>query len=334
MSSIAHEFTTGWSAQNRYPYCECSNAYFSLNVTETDALQPTGHAFILRRFDTGAISLTTMFRAAFPNASDVQEKEEITWVKQNNDLAGNNGSSRDTNITRLAGIWVPPDLAAQLAREYDLGPVIQVVVEARPDPDVNYRRAGGKSTHNTPDSKSGIPTRLPPTTNSPTSAPSPKRRKEASPAPSEIRRSLRSTKSPGPRSSATKPSRKPPSRRTPDTDMKANHSLPSITDEFTQQDGGIEDVVQTELHDEDVAEQKAMIDQMKADRMGQSLNSQPKSKREREEETPAFNFEKPAAQVTERAIATNRRVSRVQLGPQAKSAAWGVAAFAFAASAM
>jgi len=48
---------------------------------------------LLHRYDTGAISLTTMFRAAFPNAPEHDEKAEVQWVKGTYDLSGNNGSS-------------------------------------------------------------------------------------------------------------------------------------------------------------------------------------------------------------------------------------------------
>jgi hypothetical protein len=104
--------------------------------------QDTGHAFILRRFDTGAISLTTMFRAAFPNASDADERTEIQWVRDTYDLSGNNGSTKDAHITRLAGTWVSPQVALELGQAYALGEIIEAVVQATPDPNGNYRRSG------------------------------------------------------------------------------------------------------------------------------------------------------------------------------------------------
>jgi hypothetical protein len=49
------------------------------------------------------------FRAAFPNASDSEEKLEVAWTTDTYDLSGNNGSTRDFHITRLqrrlAGVW-------------------------------------------------------------------------------------------------------------------------------------------------------------------------------------------------------------------------------------
>ncbi len=41
---------------------------------------PHEHAFILRRYDTGAISVTTMYKAAFPDASPEEEEREMKWV--------------------------------------------------------------------------------------------------------------------------------------------------------------------------------------------------------------------------------------------------------------
>lgn len=103
--------------------------------------QDNGHAFILRRFDTGAVSLTTMFRAAFPLASEEIERAELLWVKENYDLSGNNGSTKENHIIRLAGTWVGTALAVELGDQYAIGPLIQIVVNAQPDPNANYRRS-------------------------------------------------------------------------------------------------------------------------------------------------------------------------------------------------
>ena len=107
----------------------------------TSVLQPNGHAFILRRFDTGAISLTTMYRAAFPGAKDEDEKRETTWVKDNHELLGNNGSTKEPKIIRLAGTWVDPDLAVEIAETYALGDIIALIAKAVPDPKAVYRRS-------------------------------------------------------------------------------------------------------------------------------------------------------------------------------------------------
>ncbi len=153
-----------------------------------------------------------MFRAAFPNAPDADERAEIQWVKDNYDLSGNNGSTKDPHITRLAGTWVDPQLAIQLGKVYSLGALVDAVVEATPDPNGNYRRSGKaaapppavasatvnnivtttsgsitssavqSSTTVVPNPQSDAKT-LP--TPSPTMNPPAKRRKESSPAPSQ-----------------------------------------------------------------------------------------------------------------------------------------------------
>ncbi|TFK28095.1 hypothetical protein FA15DRAFT_665574 [Coprinopsis marcescibilis] len=108
-----------------------------LKINTTDG----EHAFILRRFDTQAISLTTMFRAAFPNAEEATEKAEVAWVKEHYNLLGTNGSTKEPHITRLAGVWVRSDTALELAAEYNMVDLIQVMVDAVPDPAGQYRRS-------------------------------------------------------------------------------------------------------------------------------------------------------------------------------------------------
>jgi hypothetical protein len=57
------------------------------------------HAFILRRYDTDAISLTTMFKVAFPGATEEEEAREMDWV-------GDSIESRLINRSR--GRSIPP----------------------------------------------------------------------------------------------------------------------------------------------------------------------------------------------------------------------------------
>ena len=57
-----------------------------------------------------------------------------------------------------------------------------------------------------------------------------------------------------------------------------------------------------------------------------------KRARQEEEEPLQFDFKEP--EVTERAIATNRRVEGTGLQPRTKSLAWGIAAFAVGMSAV
>lgn len=123
-------------------------------------------------------------------------------------------------------------------------------------------------------------------------------------------------------------------------------------------DGATTAIAMTELHDEDIASQKQMIADMKAQRDAAQASTledamdedrvkdeddessdeegeSPKEtaqplKRSREDEELKFEFKEPKAEseVTERAIVTNRRVSGFRLEPQQKSFAWGMAAFA------
>ncbi|KZO91562.1 hypothetical protein CALVIDRAFT_342596 [Calocera viscosa TUFC12733] len=120
---------------------------------------PNGHAFILRRFDTGAVSLTTMIRAAFPAATDDMEKSVTNWVRANYPIQGANGpTAAGTKNLRLAGTWIPANLAMHLAKDYDLAEIISPLVDAEPDPAVSYRKSA-RSAAASP--VAGVPTPAP-----------------------------------------------------------------------------------------------------------------------------------------------------------------------------
>ncbi|KAF7312297.1 APSES transcription factor [Mycena indigotica] len=314
---------------------------------KVDTPTPSGHAFILRRYDTGAVSLTTMFRAAYPMAdagaypktglntptylpAPESEKREFQWVKENYDLSGNNGSSRDpSSIPRLAGTWVSTDVAIELGEAYSLGELIHSVVEAQPDPNANYRRSGkGKDGAATTPSKT-LPTPPRASPNPPT-----KRRKEASPAPAPLvvspRRSAR-TKSPKPASqpipsltSVVKASKKS-SRRT-EVETLAGSDETAVDDDAGV--AAVEGSASSELREEDLAEQRKLISDLKEqrDKARSDVSKTVKRAREDEDKPLAFDFKEP--QVGERVIATNSRIS-----PSQKSAVWGVMAFAFGVTA-
>jgi len=284
------------------PTVTLPHSAISPTTAHRSASQDSGHAFILRRFDTGAISLTTMFRAAFPNAPEHDEKAEVQWVKDNYDLSGNNGSSKDNHITRLAGVWVSPRVALELSHVYKIDDIISSVVEAAPDPNGNYRRSGkaaaASSVNAAPSPSSNAESALPPPpiqsatkslpTPSPSSpAPNPlKRRKESSPAPTspvtsppEVskplpRRSAR-TKSPAPRSAAQMAPLTSLLNQTP----KVSRSSPKKQDELVVTPGGseetaVEDVAGSDLHEEDVSEQQKLIADLKAQRDAKKLAEQ------------------------------------------------------------
>jgi hypothetical protein len=108
-------------------------------------------------------------------------------------------------------------------------------------------------------------------------------------------------------------------------------------------------VVGTELRDQDIKEQHKLIQDLKdkrdasrkaqlkgeenmdvaADESSSSSSSSTtgkKREREDEDEPLKFNFKEP--ENAERALSTNRRVSRFNMEPRTKSFAWGLAAFA------
>ncbi|KAF9046955.1 hypothetical protein BDZ89DRAFT_1181177 [Hymenopellis radicata] len=280
--------------------------------------QTSGHAFILRRYDTGAVSATTMFRAA---------EGELQWIKDTYDLTGNNGSSRDTDT----------NLALELAGHYALGRLMDEVVAATPNPNGNYRRSGksGGATATPKGSEANLTATTPlkpvspnKSRTSPVDEPPTKRRKPvASPA----------TRSPSPayRSSPPAPRRstraKSPSFRAAAAELPKSSRTPRKS---TQK------VVHSELYSQDIAEQKDLINGLKAQREVASAEEEnidmeypSKNKRSREDEKPLKFEPKPQAPES-RVIATNRRVSRFHLEPKTKSVAWGVAAFVFGAGAV
>lgn len=365
--------------------------YFRPDLLFDAHFQEAGHAFVLRRYDTGAVSLTTMFRAAFPLANEQEEKAEIQWVRDTYDLSGTNGSAREAGITRLAGTWVHPPLAIELGKTYALGPLIETMIDAAPDPKGSYRRSAkgsNKDNNNVPppavvtpttttttttiQSESVIVSKPPsatkslPTPSPTTDNPPAKRRKESSPAPSQTsvkppsraspvkppsttstapRRSAR-TKSPAPRTLSALTS-----VRTPKRALKKEQPSVSLTpggSELTavDEEGPLveEGVAGKELMEEDIKEQRNLIENLKAQRAAaasqeemnhmdvseeEPISSSSNKKREREEEEEPLKFEFKEPEIDERPIASNRRVGRFNLEPRTKSFAWGVAAFAF-----
>ncbi|GHJ89909.1 hypothetical protein NliqN6_6311 [Naganishia liquefaciens] len=101
---------------------------------------PLEHAFILRRYDTGAISVTTMYKAAFPSATAEDEEREMKWIKSSFDMSGMNGS-RTCNAVKLAGNWAPLNLARHLAPAYKLEAWVEAMCTARPEVGVAYRKS-------------------------------------------------------------------------------------------------------------------------------------------------------------------------------------------------
>ncbi|KAI0749786.1 hypothetical protein C8Q80DRAFT_1269603 [Daedaleopsis nitida] len=322
-----------------------------------------GHAFILRRLDTGAISITTMFRAAFPTANDEAEKGEVNWIKLSFDTSGANKSGK----ARFAGHWVTPDVALYLAESYHLGHIIPSLAAAVPDPNTTFRRSKNQQQ--------------PTPAASPVAEPGPapaKRRREASPAspitaattvpPAEKPTSpppSRIPTSPNPRRSArlrsppaavppmqplvaTSPAKTPRSRRSVREEMHTPSDETAVDD-----DAEAAKVAEPKMH-EDVQEQKELIAKLKAERAANAAKAKATesqadaekllavdeqeteeisgTKRAREEEATAYRLkikEPGEGDVGERAMVTNSRVRLLsQLPPERKSLAWGALAFA------
>lgn len=292
-----------------------------------------------------------MFRAAFPGATDADEKQETAFVKDKNELLGNNGSTREPHIIRLAGTWVDPHLAVQFAEDYALGDIITLMAKAEPDPKVTYRKSSkatpkGKEPSANP-SAGGLPSPSP----SMATPSAPKRRKESSPAPSPA---AAKAISPAPRRSSRarsvqpaepslvllaspKASTKKP-RRGATVDM---YSTLGSEETVVEEDDEIAAMAGPDMS-QDIAEQKELIQKLKeakqaqAAKMDEDMEEEQtlKVKRAREEENPPLLFEFKEPEVGERAIATNQRVGYFNMRPQTKSVAWGIAAFAIGMGAM
>lgn len=290
---------------------------------------PGGHAFILRRFDTNAISLTTMYRAAFPGASEQEERKEMTWVKDNHELLGNNGSTKEPHIIRLAGTWVHPELALQFADTYALGDIITLMAKAEPDPKAAYRKSSKATTPKGKDSNASMSLPTPsPTLATPSAA---KRRKESSPAPAA------EAVSPPPRRSTRMRSLPPvsvpvsfvplasPKQSAKKTRRVVASSAGGSDETVVDDDAEIAAMAGPDMS-QDIAEQQELIKHLKAQRDTMSTGDEDgKSKRSREDEEAPLQFEFKEPEVGQRTIVTNKRV---WMEPRTKSVAWGVAAFA------
>jgi len=272
-----------------------------------------------------------MYRAAFPGASDQDEKKETLWVKDNHELLGNNGSAKEPHIIRLAGTWVDPDLATQFADTYALGDIIALMTKAEPDPTVTYRKSSKAATPKAKDASApmGLPTP------SPTLAPPSvaKRRKESpapvvkavSPPPRRSTRVRSPAPAPMPQTFSSLGSPKQSAKKT----RRAVALSIGGSDETVVGDDDAEIVAMAGPDmSQDIAEQQELINNLKSQRANAGENAgdqDTKSKRAREDEDVPLQFEFKEPEIGERVVVTNRRV---WMEPRTKSLAWGVAAFA------
>lgn len=281
-----------------------------------------------------------MFRACYPTASEDAEKAETAWVKNNFDTAGSNGNGK----LRLAGTWVPPNLAIQIARDYNLQAILSSLANAIPEAKAVYRKSGRQGgTNSSPQQAApiqghessqlvngvvtpalAIPTSLPPTTprsapgklakqtpkdkaNSP-ARPAKRARKSVSPAPSLI-----------PKASPAKVRSSP--RRPPKVQEEEEPDVPAPDP------------------DEDIAEAQEDVRRLKAEfaaaRAAESSDDDglvpqtPAKKRTIEETaTPPLRFNMEKIEESAMDVVQHRPVVNLRrLEPTQKAAAWGGLAF-------
>ena len=311
---------------------------------------PGGHAFILRRLDTNAISLTTMFRATYPQATEDAEKAEINWIKNNYELSGANKSGR----ARFAGTWASIDVALNIADTYSISHLLPALINSVPDPAQVYSKSRGKAPTQpltpqpTPPSppkptgpnkrrKEGTPQPTMRSSPAPASTPASAPIEITSPAPAPTPRRSTRLKSPAP---APIPLPLSP-RRTP----KLQRARVEPEEPQVPPTPATPEVIQTEEEEavvamepnmaEDIQEQRELIAGLKAQRAAaisrgeEQTETAPSLKRTIEEVEPPLVFTPREPEVEPRAVVTNSRIRFLRNpSPQTKSVFWGVAAFA------
>ncbi|EOR00054.1 hypothetical protein E3P92_02132 [Wallemia ichthyophaga] len=93
------------------------------------------HTFVLRRYDCNGISFGSLFKAAFPYATDEEEKNEFDYVKKNYDvMLVPTEEYRDTKLAKLAGFWIPIEVAQKLGKRYAMEDFLEALIKAdKPD---------------------------------------------------------------------------------------------------------------------------------------------------------------------------------------------------------
>lgn len=153
--------------------------------------------------------------------------------------------------------------------------------------------------------------------------------------------SVVSKAAPTPAKTPSKRTRKPKHEPAPVTPGGSDETAYEEEEERANETQEVEDVAAAGLHEEDVAEQKDLIENLKRQRAA-AMKSEDmevdgtKNKRSRagEEDSKKLNFDFKEPEVVERAIATNRRILGYLEEPRRRSFAWGLAAFVFGAGAV
>lgn len=236
------------------------------------------------------------------------------WVRANFDVSGANGSAGADGIPklRLNGTWVGATVAQYIAPAYGLGRTLTSLIEARPDPNQEYRKSSKASP--------SVTTQTAPSGDSLTPS-APKRRRGSSIPPA----TLSDTRALPVRSSPRRAVRSPAPRSTK-VSVQDTHT-PGGSDETAVEEG--EDETDALIPDmaQDIQEQKTLIADLiaKRDAAGGPVTPRNTRKRQDTETSPlAFDFNKEQ-EVGERAISGRKRV---QLQANQKAAAWGTLAFA------
>lgn len=266
-----------------------------------------------------------MFRAAFPDATEDDERSDAAWIKQVYDIAGANGGSKDStrNHLRLAGTWLPVDIAMNVAESYEIDHMVRPLTVAEPDSSQQPRKSN--NTNGTQEVQEIKPPSVAQPTTAPAKALSPpaKRRKAASPAaqtttnaplsPPAPTRKLRSSKSPAPAKPVSTAKARSSKRLatktvTPPIEISEDESAPEVA------------AVDPEV---DIQESKQLVEELKATYSKSSVTS---SAAKRPVDDDKLTFEPKEPEIGERVIAGPSRLRNLQ--PQGQAAAWGALAFA------
>lgn len=316
-------------------------------LTDGRVFQPNdGHAFILRRFDTGAISVSTMIRAAYPGLQEAGEKLETNWVRTSFDCAGSNGAGP----RRLAGVWAPIEVSEYLARLYGLWEIIEPLVLAKPDPKSVPRRTTRSSAAESVASQPTTPTRTTRGKTPPSTAPARKRARGESPRSTASDASLNALSATsglpiraGSRSRASaSPARQTRSSVSPSRAAPLRRSLRSpkpSTPTVHEADAEEEPEVSGPNMEEDLEESKAIVAAVKkaAEESNSVVTSVAVKRSHVDDETQTqvtmnISHHTDSTELAlERPIASNRRVL---MTPNRKAAAWGAFAFGIGLSAL
>ncbi|TIA90296.1 hypothetical protein E3P99_01646 [Wallemia hederae] len=154
------------------------------------------HTFVLRRYDCNGISFGSLFKAAYPYASEEEEKNEYGYIKNAYDVTlVPTEEYKDQKLAKLAGFWVPIAVAQELGKRYEMEGYVDALIKAD-NPDLTDFKKRSLNRQASEDVKSSSPAKAQASLESPTKSSS----NSKIPTPS---------KNPAPRRSARHQSRSP-----------------------------------------------------------------------------------------------------------------------------